>query len=800
MKTTKIIAVSISIAAIAANLQPVSAEEVIRSKDVKLSSVCGKVNDNTVGLGEIMLSGKVLNSKGNAMTAVLALKNAENRLVNAKIKNFVPQSDDEEFKISFEDMYDTIGITAEGYLWDGVTMEPVTTKAKTVQMTTLSGDDFTAQNGAEIASLDGVVSLNKAYTQGYCANWFTSLMKYSFDEPINLRDGQRLTFDCKFLGNPLDWARSFAVCFNGSSSYSQLMVNTDSKFYAGGIVTPISKDKWYGIHFDVNYNYQSTGSGGTLCRAVLYDPDTGEKIAEHAYNKDSSGGMVDKIESIDFSSRIPAALEEEKNLEIKIKDVCFTRGNTPEPVINNIEIEGENLTAAMCELMPLSANITGDYLEFDERAQTVRYEIEDVTGKAVMYNNALYPIKTGDIKVKAVSLLDGTQSEAKTVSIADADVLPWQGVNSANVVTEDKMTTFSLNNVPNSYIRMGEYTLPKTFTTSGKTVSVRFDFKGGNFLQNSNLVLFFNSMVGNAPVNIIGALKASDGKTLSECIKTDEWYSLELLLNTDKVSNSSEAGGKYKNYTLIIKDSTGEKIYSATGTNNSSNYCKDASGTVVGTPSIQPEISKVAIATRNTSNANVEISIKNFRIGYDLYSSLNNSEVNFENGTVNVSKTYANKTYYEALLWTEPDKEYSTNAKAVELSFMTKGNNVWNWARQAMIFNNAQGNPTVAIWNLNNAFDLNGYKTAFEDGKWYRIKLVLNPERKTDAEQTSKKYTVEIFDENGQQLFFNTQSNASNATYVPSVIKTIDWNARIDSESGGTWEMSVKDLMIRTLD
>ena len=282
MKITKIIAASISIAAIAANLQPVSAQDTVRSQDVKLSSVCGKVNDNTVGLGEIMLSGKVLNSKGNPMTAVLALKNADNKLVDAKIKNFVPQSDDEEFKISFEAMYDTIGITAEGYLWDGVTMEPVTTKAETVQMTTLSGDDFTAQNGAEITFQDGVISINKAYKQGYCANWFTSLMKYSFEEPVNLRDGQRLTFDCKFWGNPLDWARSFAVCFNGSSSYSQLMVNTDSKFYAGGIVTPISKDKWYGIHFDVNYNYQSTGSGGTLCRVVLYDPDTGEKIAEHS--------------------------------------------------------------------------------------------------------------------------------------------------------------------------------------------------------------------------------------------------------------------------------------------------------------------------------------------------------------------------------------------------------------------------------------------------------------------------------------------------------------------------------------
>lgn len=136
----------------------------------------------------------------------------------------------------------------------------------------------------------------------------------------------------------------------------------------------------------------------------------------------------------------------------------------------------------------------------------------------------------------------------------------------------------------------------------------------------------------------------------------------------------------------------------------------------------------------------------------------------------------------------------STDAKTVRISFGMKGDDVWKWGRQLMMFNNYFGN---SIFMLCNTPD--NIATLTEAGKWYQVEILLNTDRISTAAQNStnqKKYRICVTNENGKKIYEKEfKNNYPNGTlYVPDEIKSIQWGAR--SAIQGDWSFTFRDVSL----
>ena len=136
----------------------------------------------------------------------------------------------------------------------------------------------------------------------------------------------------------------------------------------------------------------------------------------------------------------------------------------------------------------------------------------------------------------------------------------------------------------------------------------------------------------------------------------------------------------------------------------------------------------------------------------------------------------------------------STDAKTVRISFGMKGDDVWMWGRQLMMFNNYFGN---SIFMLQNTPD--NIATLTEAGKWYQVEILLNTDRISTADQNStnqKKYRIRVTNENGKKIYEQEfRNNYPNGTlYVPDEIKSIQWGAR--SATQGDWRFTFRDVSL----
>ena len=136
----------------------------------------------------------------------------------------------------------------------------------------------------------------------------------------------------------------------------------------------------------------------------------------------------------------------------------------------------------------------------------------------------------------------------------------------------------------------------------------------------------------------------------------------------------------------------------------------------------------------------------------------------------------------------------STDAKTVRISFGMKGDDVWTWGRQLMMFNNYFGN---SIFMLQNTPD--NIATLTEAGKWYQVEILLNTDRISTADQNStnqKKYRIRVTNENGKKIYEQEfRNNYPNGTlYVPDEIKSIQWGAR--SATQGDWRFTFRDVSL----
>lgn len=136
----------------------------------------------------------------------------------------------------------------------------------------------------------------------------------------------------------------------------------------------------------------------------------------------------------------------------------------------------------------------------------------------------------------------------------------------------------------------------------------------------------------------------------------------------------------------------------------------------------------------------------------------------------------------------------STDAKTVRISFGMKGDDVWKWGRQLMMFNNYFGN---SIFMLCNTPD--NIATLTETGKWYQVEILLNTDRISTAAQNStnqKKYRICVTNENGKKIYEKEfKNNYPNGTlYVPDEIKSIQWGAR--SVIQGDWSFTFRDVSL----
>lgn len=136
----------------------------------------------------------------------------------------------------------------------------------------------------------------------------------------------------------------------------------------------------------------------------------------------------------------------------------------------------------------------------------------------------------------------------------------------------------------------------------------------------------------------------------------------------------------------------------------------------------------------------------------------------------------------------------STDAKTVRISFGMKGDDVWKWGRQLMMFNNYFGN---SIFMLCNTPD--NIATLTEAGKWYQVEILLNTDRISTAAQNStnqKKYRICVTNENGKKIYEKEfKNNYPNGTlYVPDEIKSIQWGTR--SAIQGDWSFTFRDVSL----
>ena len=145
-------------------------------------------------------------------------------------------------------------------------------------------------------------------------------------------------------------------------------------------------------------------------------------------------------------------------------------------------------------------------------------------------------------------------------------------------------------------------------------------------------------------------------------------------------------------------------------------------------------------------------------------------------------------------------KPLSTDQKSVNIEFDIKGDTVWTWGSEVLMFNNAYGNSIFRVSSSNGTFDTVGYNKAFDNNRWYHIKIELNTDKISTQVQSAgvqKKYKITISDDSGSKLYEKTgENNYPNGTlYIPDALKSLEWCGRCES-GGGNWSMTMRNMTV----